>query len=476
METLCFAQRVMIAVQLLLLLPATLGAQSITSEIEHDSEASGGSGGDVKLRCVYKGSVTVNQIEWKMEINKSPKDIASRQNNKSYVTYATLQGRLTFLGHGNNNATISICALRASDSGTYICKFVTTETPKEAKINLIVVVTPEVTLALGPAPLVSGRGASQLAATCVAANGNPAAKIAWTLKNVSGSHFVFEALKDDAGTIIDHKNGSISVTRELRLEPTKEMNKASLTCVVTQPGNVNQIEKTISLDVHYKPEVTISGVTGPMQEGSTKVTLTCLADANPSAKYSWMRNGTHMNGSDHSTLTLDRAVSNSGMYQCIAVNYVGSNTSEIEVNITYAPAQPTTMPTTMPGTGSRVNGGPGSLVWIGVGLGVLIIVMGIAVGVCVIMKKRMRKSANGLGDVQLSRNTENKPLAAASLSAHCYDVVTPAASYPKKLTVETEITYAELDRTALHRGQRPAQHQPQVQQDSTIYAHIVHGR
>ncbi|XP_078738620.1 nectin-1-like [Lampetra fluviatilis] len=475
METLCFAQRVMIAVQLLLLLPATLGAQSITSEIDHDSEASGGSGGDVTLRCVYKGSGTVTQIGWAKETNQVCVYIAGRLNDQIEIN-DKLKGRLTFLSHGNKNATISIRALRASDSGTYICKFTITKGTSQAKINLIVVVTPEVTLALGPAPLVSGRVASQLAATCVAANGNPAAKIAWTLKNVSGSHFFLDALKDDAGTIIDHKNGSISVTRELRLEPTKEMHKASLACVVTQPGNVNQIEKIVALNVHYKPEVTISGVTGPMQEGSTKVTLTCLADANPSAKYSWMRNGTHMNGSDHSTLTLDRAVSNSGMYQCIAVNYVGSNTSEIEVNITYAPAQPTTMPTTMPGTGSRVNGGPGSLVWIGVGLGVLIIVMGIAVGVCVIMKKRMRKSANGLGDVQLSRNTENKPLAAASLSAHCFDVVTPAASCPKKLIVETEITYAELDRTALHRGQRPAQHQPQVQQDSTIYAHIVHGR
>ncbi|XP_061432842.1 nectin-1-like isoform X2 [Lethenteron reissneri] len=450
MDTLCFAQRVMIAVHLLLLLPATLGAQSVTSEIEHDSEASGGSGGDVKLRCVYTGSETVIQIGWVKETTQEPVYIASRQNDQSEIN-DKLKGRLTFLGHGNNNATISIRALRASDSGSYICTFTTTtKGTKEVKINLIVVVTPEVTLVLGPAPLVSGRGASQLAATCVAANGNPAAKIAWTLKNVSGSHFVFEALKDDAGTIIDHKNSSISVTRELRLEPTKEMNKASLACVVTQSGNVNQIEKIVALNVHYKPKVTtISGVTGPMQEGSTKVTLTCLADANPSAKYSWMRNGTHMNGSDHSTLTLDRAVSNSGMYRCIAVNDVGTDFGDIDVNITYAPAQPTTVPTTMPGTGSRVNGGPGSLVWIGVGLGVLIIVMGIAVGVCVIMKKRMRKSANGLGDVQLSRNTE---------------------------TVETEITYAELDRTALHRGQRPAQHQPQVQQDSTIYAHIVHGR
>ncbi|XP_061432862.1 nectin-1-like isoform X2 [Lethenteron reissneri] len=337
MDTLCFAQRVMIAVLLLLLLPATLGAQSITSEIDHDSEASSGSGGDVQLRCVYKGSVIVNQIIWAKETNQERVYIAVRLNDISIVQDDKLKGRLTFLGHGNNDATISIRALRTLDSGTYICRFTTTtQGTKEAKINLIVVVTPEVRLALGPAPLVSGGSKSQLAATCVAANGNPAARVAWTLKNVSGSHFVFEALKDDAGTIIDHKNGSISVMRELRLEPTKEMNKASLVCIVTQPGNGNRIEKIVALNVHYKPEVTISGVTGPMQEGSAKVTLTCLADANPSAKYSWMRNGTHMNGSDHSTLTLDRAVSNSGMYRCIAVNYVGSDAGEIEVNITYA--------------------------------------------------------------------------------------------------------------------------------------------
>ncbi|CAN0379574.1 unnamed protein product [Lampetra fluviatilis] len=333
METLCFAQRVMIAVQLLLLLPATLGAQSITSEIEHDSEASGGSGGDVKLCCIYKGRETVTQITWAKETNQERVYIASRQNYQSHIN-DTLQGRLTFLGHGNNDATISIRALCASDSGTYICRFITVISPHEAKINLIVVVTPEVTLALGPAPLVSGGGASQLAATCIAANGNPVAKVVWTLMNVSGGYFFLDALKDDAGTIIDHKNGSISVTRELRLEPTKEMHNALLRCVVTQSGNVDQI-KIVALNVHYRPEVTVSGVTGPMQEGSTKVTLTCLADANPRAKYSWMRNGTHMNGSDHSTLTLDRAVSNSGMYRCIAVNYAGSDAGEIEVNITY---------------------------------------------------------------------------------------------------------------------------------------------
>ncbi|XP_078738560.1 nectin-1-like [Lampetra fluviatilis] len=347
METLCFAQRVMIAVQLLLLLPATLGAQSITSEIEHDSEASGGSGGDVKLRCVYKGSGTVSQITWIKETNQERVYIARRQNDLSHI-HGTLHWRLTFLSHGNKNATISIRALRTSDSGTYICGFTTTtQGTKEVKINLIVVVTPEVTLALGPAPLVSGGGASQLAATCIAANGNPVAKVVWTLMNVSGGYFFLDALKDDAGTIIDHKNGSISVTRELRLEPTKEMHNALLRCVVTQSGNVDQI-KIVALNVHYRPEVTVSGVTGPMQEGSTKVTLTCLADANPRAKYSWMRNGTHMNGSDHSTLTLDRAVSNSGMYRCIAVNYVGSDAGEIEVNITYAQGQPTTVPTTTP--------------------------------------------------------------------------------------------------------------------------------
>ncbi|XP_078475978.1 nectin-1-like [Lampetra planeri] len=345
METLCFAQRVMIAVQLLLLLPATLGAQSITSEIDHDSEASGGSGGDVTLRCVYKGRVPVYYITWAKETNQVPVDIARRLDDLNHVTDDKLKGRLTFLGHGHSNATISIRALCSSDSGTYICRFITRRGPKEAKINLIVV---EVTLALGPALLVSGRVASQLAATCVAANGNPAAKVAWTLKNVSGSHFVFDALKDDAGTITDHKNGSISVTWELWLEPMKEMNKAWLACVVTQPGNGNQIEKIVALDVHYKPEVTVSGVTGPMQEASAKVTLSCRAYANPSAKYSWMRNGTHMNGSDHNMLTLDRAVSNSGMYRCIAVNYVGSDADEIEVNITHAQGQPTTVPTTTP--------------------------------------------------------------------------------------------------------------------------------
>uniref|UniRef100_S4RY11 Ig-like domain-containing protein n=1 Tax=Petromyzon marinus TaxID=7757 RepID=S4RY11_PETMA len=245
----------MIAVQLLLLLSATLGAQSVTSKIDHDSEASGGSGGDAKLRCVYKGSKTARQIIWEKETNQERVYIASRHDDKSHVSDVTLQERLTFLGQGNNDATILIRALRVSDSGTYICKFMTMTGLLEAKINLIVV---------------------------------------------------------------------------------------------------------------DKPEVTVSGVTGPMQEGSTKVTLSCRADANPSAKYSWMRNGTHMNGSDHSTLTLDRAVSNSGMYRCIAVNYMGSDAGEIEVNITYAPAQPTTVPTTTPlsGTGLRVSDGPGSLVWI----------------------------------------------------------------------------------------------------------------
>uniref|UniRef100_S4RY09 Ig-like domain-containing protein n=1 Tax=Petromyzon marinus TaxID=7757 RepID=S4RY09_PETMA len=263
------------------------GAQSVTSKIDHDSEASGGSGGDAKLRCVYKGSKTASHIIWEKETNQERVYIASRRDDTSHVSDVTLQERLTFLGQGDNDATILIRTLRASDSGTYICKFMTMTGLLEAKINLIVVVTPEVTLALGPAPLVSGGGASQLAATCVAANGNPAASVAWTLKNVSGSHFHFDAMKVDAGTIIDHKNGTISVTRELRLEPTKEMHKASLACVVTQPGNVNRIEKIVALDVHYKPEVTVSGVTGPMQEGSAKVTLSCRADANPSAKYSW---------------------------------------------------------------------------------------------------------------------------------------------------------------------------------------------
>ncbi|XP_078475963.1 immunoglobulin superfamily member 10-like isoform X2 [Lampetra planeri] len=203
METFCFVQRVMIGIHLLLLSKAQ-GVQNIKSEIDHNSEASGRVGGDVRLGCVYKGSATVSQIIWAKETNHGLVNLATRQNDDtSFVFDGEFKQRVTFVGYGIKDGSITINNLSTSDSGTYICRFMTTSGNKEVKINLIVRGVQNIKSEIDHNSEASGRVGGDVRLGCVYKGSATVSQIIWAKETNHGLVNLATRQNDDTSFVFD---------------------------------------------------------------------------------------------------------------------------------------------------------------------------------------------------------------------------------------------------------------------------------
>ncbi|XP_061432801.1 titin-like isoform X2 [Lethenteron reissneri] len=163
------------------------GVQNIKSEIDYYSDASGRVGGDVRLRCIYKGSSTVSQILWAKETNQMLVNVATRQNdNTSFVFDGEFKQRVTFVGYGIKDGSITINNLSTSDSGTYICRFMTTSGNKEVKINLIVRGVQNIKSEIDHNSEASGRGGGDVRLGCVYKGSANVSQILWAKETNQG--------------------------------------------------------------------------------------------------------------------------------------------------------------------------------------------------------------------------------------------------------------------------------------------------
>ena len=114
--------------------------------------------------------------------------------------------------------------------------------------------------------------------------------------------------RDPVGNVIDTANGQLS------LEQIYRSQAADYTCEAR--GEDRTLTETLTVVVHYPPDVSISVSPDSVIEGDT-VTVVCTADSNPSRNYFTWRNMTEnsegLDGSIHSsdtqsTLTIQNAL------------------------------------------------------------------------------------------------------------------------------------------------------------------------
>lgn len=363
-------------------------AQTVTV----DESLSAFIGTSVVLRCTFVNNdptIKITQVTWQKATNGSKQNIAIYHPTMGESVLPPYKHRVSFRNPSLSDATIEMSRLELMDEGVYICEFATFPTGnRESQVNLTVFARPVIEAELSP-HIITARAdhpRKMVVATCTSANGKPPGIISWETK-VKGENVVKESR---------NQNGTITVTSEYRLVPSREAHKQPLTCVVNY--QMDRTTRALVLNVQYEPEVTVEGFDGNWYLNRENVKLTCKADGNPPAShYHWkMLNGSLPVNVEpqnttllfKSTVTYDLA----GTYVCEATNAIGTRSGLVEVNVTDSP-QP--LPSNKVDRAIVTEGRDGSksgvnMTMIGaiVGAGALLLLVAVIIAVVVVRKRQ----------------------------------------------------------------------------------------
>ncbi|XP_061432812.1 nectin-3-like isoform X2 [Lethenteron reissneri] len=301
-----------------------------TSQVDVDQFVNVNRGQEVTLRCVYTGTHTPGSITWRKVNGDASVRIAVALSSGYRIDNSTFYGRLNFTNYTSElwNGSIRIEDLRLGDEGDFSCIFATLDDDVQATINLTVNVPPKASLELNPNNLVDGMGLVTVV-TCVAQEGKPAASITWSGLHQGSSNETTEVAP----------NGTVMVRSRYWLEPTYESHGRILTCRVEHRALDSPVEYSTTLNIHYKPRVSIAGYDGNWYVDKEGASLTCEADGNPnSTHYLWDRkNGSLPNGTvvSGNSLSFKRPLveSDSGSFYCWANNSVGWGEAVVIITI-----------------------------------------------------------------------------------------------------------------------------------------------
>ncbi|XP_072561965.1 OX-2 membrane glycoprotein-like isoform X2 [Paramormyrops kingsleyae] len=155
-----------------------------------------------------------------------------------------LGNRVRFIGNLTmKTGSIQILNVSLHDEGVYTCIFTLfTSGPHQTETRLTVHVRPVVTVTPA-APLVVG-GESGILATCIAANGRPAAGVSWRTDQLDGP----TEIQNNA---TQNPNGTTTVRSYLLVTPTRSMNGREVQCVVNHTALEHEEIVPYRISVHY---------------------------------------------------------------------------------------------------------------------------------------------------------------------------------------------------------------------------------
>nr|DBA16138.1 TPA: hypothetical protein GDO54_003561 [Pyxicephalus adspersus] len=301
---------------------------------------SGYIGTDVILHCNFNPlpSVQITQVTWQKSTNGSKQNVAIYNPSMGVSILPPYKERVVFLNPSRRDGTIQVNQLQLEDEGAYICEFATFPTGnRESQLNLTVLARPVNRMDVTSKQLIAHplKNEKIVVATCMSANGKPPSTITWETKLKGEAEY--QEIKND--------NGTVTVISRYKLVPTREAHKQPLTCVINY--QTERETKNTTISVLYAPQVSIEGFDGNWYVKRADVKLTCKADSNPPPfSYQWrMANGSLPDSAEvnNNTLFFRGSVTYmlSGTYICEARNTIGSQTGQVDVNVTEFPFTPT---------------------------------------------------------------------------------------------------------------------------------------
>ncbi|XP_077313508.1 nectin-1 isoform X2 [Lithobates pipiens] len=344
---------------------------------------SGFVGTNVILHCSFVNpmpNVKITQVTWQKSTNGSKQNVAIFNPSMGVSILPPYKERVVFQSPSIRDGTIQMNQLQLGDEGPYICEFATFPTGnRESQLNLTVLARPVNQMDMASKTLVANplSNSKIVVATCMSANGKPPSTITWETKLKGEAEY--QEIKND--------NGTVTVISRFKLVPTREAHKQPLTCVINYQTERDTKNTTIS--VQYAPQVSIEGFDGNWYVKRADVKLMCKADSNPPpSSYRWkMANGSLPDSAevDNNTLFFRGPVtySFSGTYICEARNAIGSQTGQVDVNVTEFPFTPT--PTDQP---DRRESSMFPAAIIGGAVGGAVLVLAVSVILFVVLRRR----------------------------------------------------------------------------------------
>lgn len=346
-----------------------LTAQGVVAQkVRVDEEVEAYPTESVDLRCEFVdggSSTMLTQVSWIWEPVDGQRDNIAVYHpiyGQSFPNVA-FKDRVVFL-HGNlNKPSIRIKDLRMSDAGRYTCEYATYPTGNEQGTTTLVMLAKPKNSAR--AVTVQAGSKSVVVAQCEAVDGKPAASIKW-LASVGGNH---------STTTTNGPDGTVTVRSEYRLVPTAEDNGREVTCLVDQRTQDRPWTDVLKLSVEYPPTVTIEGYDHNWYVGRSDAVLFCQATANPEpTTITW----TTASGSlpdtvvvEHNKLMVrkvDDAVNTT--FTCEVKNKHGASRKTLTTFVIEEKREPVHDPQ----TGALVGGIFGTLIFIGIVVGIIFLI------------------------------------------------------------------------------------------------------
>lgn len=294
-------------------------SESRTSQRSHaDSET--------RLPCRYQAGTgeQVVQVTWYKELpNRAKEQMITAHFTDGHTEFGRYAGRVKFESSSpTENSALLILSTEASDEGVYTCQVSTFPNGNfERSISLTVWSLP--ITSVDPVVMKEGQHFG-LAASC-RSMGRPTPQLSWDTELV--------------GQIVNRSSESGSVSSLFSLFPLRAMNGKRLDCLVWHPAFEQPKRFSNTLEVQYPPEVKISAGKVDWFVGMEKAELVCEAQAQPPVhNITWKWKGGAL--PEGSTVVGDKLVfkralrlNDSGVYECLALNQVGSGRTEYDFNV-----------------------------------------------------------------------------------------------------------------------------------------------
>ncbi|CAH1262503.1 NCAM2 [Branchiostoma lanceolatum] len=236
--------------------------------------------------------------------------------------------------------TLTITALTKADEGKYICQASNGAGTAEATANVFVYVPPSI---IDPQDTSTPEGQS-VDLRC-SATGDPTPMLQW---------------KKGGGDMVDGSDPRFTVSTDpltgetiLTISQVTYNDRGSFTCIATNLGGTDQ--KTLNLDVQFKPKVDDSTPAVAATWVGNPVNLTCSFTSNPAPDIKWsLNNNDIQEGTSYavfpsasgSTLQVTPTDDGSfGMYNCTASNSLGTANREVLLKEAVAPEPPSNVRT-----------------------------------------------------------------------------------------------------------------------------------